>query len=134
MGFSPWTAPFMTGRGEVAGMAEEGDAEVVTLLSDEYNQRILEHTRAEPRPVSALSELCDADPSTIYRRLDDLEAEGLVEGRTRIDPDGHHYTVYAATLREVLIRLEADGFEVEIDLDVEESPADRFTRLYEGFK
>ena len=124
----------MSARDEHAGMVEEGDTQIVTLLSDEYNQRILEHTRTEPRPVSVLSELCDADPSTIYRRIDDLEAEGLVEGRTQLDPEGHHYTVYAATLREVLIRLEADGFEVEIDLDVEESPADRFTRLYEGFK
>ena len=115
-------------------MGAEGDTEVVTLLSDEYNQQILELTRTEARSVSTLSEQCGADPSTIYRRIDALEAEGLVEGRTQLDPDGHHHTVYAATLREVLIRLEAEGFEVEIDCRVDESPADRFTRLYEGFK
>lgn len=115
-------------------MVDDGETDVVVLLSDEYNQRILKYTREEARPVSTLSELCDADPSTIYRRIDDLEAHGLIAGQHQLDPDGNHYTVYSATLREVLIRLEPEGFEVEVDREVEESPADRFTRLYERFK
>lgn len=115
-------------------MVDDGGTDVVALLSDEYNQRILEYTREEARSVSALSDLCDADPSTIYRRIDDLEAHGLVDGQYQIDPEGSHYTVYSATIREVRIRLGPEGFEVEVDREVEETPADRFTRLYEGFK
>lgn len=115
-------------------MGDGGETDVVNLLSDEYNQRILQYTREEPRSVSTISDLCDADPSTIYRRIDDLEEYGLIEGQHQLDPEGHHYTVYIAKLREVRIRLERDGFDVDIDRYVEESPADRFTRLYEGFK
>lgn len=115
-------------------MADGGETDVVTLLSDEYNQRILKYTRQEARSVATLSELCDADPSTIYRRIDDLETEGLLDGQHQLDPEGNHYTVYSAQLREVLIRLEPHGFEVDVDLEREESAADRFTRLYEGFK
>lgn len=115
-------------------MADDEDTDVVDLLSDEYNQRILVYTREEPRSVSTLSELCEADPSTIYRRIDDLEAHGLIDGQYEIDPNGSHYQVYSATLRAVRIQLEPDGFAVEVDRALEESPADRFTRLYEGFK
>lgn len=113
----------------------DGGTDVVTLLSDEYNQRILRYTREEPRSVATISDLCDADPSTIYRRIDSLEEYGLITGQHQLDPDGHHHTVYSAQLREVRIRLEEEGFDVEIErLVEEESPADRFTRLYEGFK
>lgn len=112
----------------------DGETDVVSLLSDEYNQRILQSTHENARSVSALSEECDADPSTIYRRIEVLEEHGLVHGQQQLDPGGHHYTVYESTLREVIIRVEADGLDVEIERTIEESPADRFTRLYEGFK
>lgn len=115
-------------------MGDDGETDVVKLLSDEYNQRILQYTRENAQSVAALSERCDADPSTIYRRIEELESHGLVHGQHQLDPGGHHYTVYTATLREVLIRLEADGFDIEIERIADESPADRFTRLYEGFK
>lgn len=115
-------------------MGDGGTTDVVHLLSDQYNQQILQHTRQDPQSVSALSALCDADPSTIYRRIDDLEEHGLIAGHAQLDPDGHHHTVYSATVREVHIRLSEEGFEVDVDREIEESAADRFTRLYEGFK
>ncbi len=126
--------PLLLARTDDEAVADGADDAVVDLLSDEYNKQILRYTRAEPRSVSTLSELCDADPSTIYRRIDDLEGHGLLEGQNRLDPGGHHYTVYSASIREIHIRLEEDGFAVEVDRIAEESPADRFTRLYEGFK
>ena len=115
-------------------MEEDGESDVVSLLSDEYNQCILQSTHDEPQSVSALSEQCDADPSTIYRRIEALEEHGLVSGQNKLDPGGHHYTVYQSTLREVIIRVDTDGLQVEIERTVEESAVDRFTRLYEGFK
>lgn len=114
-------------------MGDDGDvSRVVDLLSDEYARGILHHAREEPRSVDALSEACDAAPSTIYRRVERLREEDLLEVHQQLDPDGHHYKEYAAKLDEVSITLDADGFSVEIDRG--EAPADRFTRLYEGFK
>ena len=110
-----------------------GEETVVEVLGDDYSRRILTLTREEPRSVEVLSEACDADPSTIYRRVQRLQDAGLLEEGQHLDPGGHHYKVYVTPLREVRLRLEDGGFEVEIRRE-EETAADRFTRLYEGFK
>ncbi|ELY54594.1 hypothetical protein C491_18369 [Natronococcus amylolyticus DSM 10524] len=113
-------------------MADDGEVDVVEILGDDYAKTILVRTRAEPQSVRALSDACDADPSTIYRRVERLTEADLLEAHQQLDPDGHHHKVYAARLREVRIRLAEEGYDVEIKR--EESAADRFTRLYEGFK
>ncbi|WP_313692531.1 winged helix-turn-helix domain-containing protein [Halorarum halobium] len=116
-------------------MADDGDVTgVVDLLGDDYARTILTQTRREPKSVDALSDACEADPSTVYRRVQRLQAADLLEDHQRLDPDGHHYKVYAASVREVRVRLDEDGFEVDVERDPEENAADRFTRLYEGFK
>ncbi|MCU4926363.1 winged helix-turn-helix domain-containing protein [Halobacteria archaeon AArc-dxtr1] len=115
-------------------MSDDAEADVVDLLSDEYMRTILEQSREEPQSVDALSDACGADPSTIYRRVTQLQEAGLLEDHQQLDPGGHHYKVYRARLREVRIRLDEEGFEVDVDRSPTESAADRFTRLYEGFK
>ncbi|NEU55983.1 winged helix-turn-helix domain-containing protein [Halorussus sp. MSC15.2] len=102
------------------------------LLDDEYARTILVSTYREPMSADALAEACDASPSTIYRRVERLQEQRLVEAEQRLDPDGHHYEVYSACLQRVTVELTEDG--IELDVDREEDPADRFTRLYEGFK
>ncbi|MFW5939180.1 MAG: ArsR/SmtB family transcription factor [Halolamina sp.] len=114
-------------------MSDAGE-DVVELLGDEYVRTILAETSEEPRSVDALSEACDADPSTIYRRVERLEAAGLLTDQQRLDPGGHHYKEYGATLDAVHVHVRGDGYRIEIDYTEDEEPADRFTRLYEGFK
>ncbi|NHN41490.1 helix-turn-helix transcriptional regulator [Halorubellus sp. JP-L1] len=114
-------------------MPEEAEVDdVVDLLSDGYAWRILVQTRNEAKSVDALSDACDADPSTIYRRVERLQEADLLTDDQVLDPDGHHYKVYAANLDAVHVYLEEHGFDVEVDR--REAPSDRFTRLYEGFK
>ncbi|MGM0606120.1 MAG: helix-turn-helix domain-containing protein [Halobacteriota archaeon] len=114
-------------------MEDEEDVNaVVDLLGDDYAWMILAQTSGDSKSVDALSEACDADPSTIYRRLERLQEVDLIEARQQLDPGGHHYKEYSARLSEVHVHLDDDGFDVEVVR--EESPADRFTRLYEGFK
>lgn len=114
-------------------MGEDGRVtDVVDLISDDYVRTILRATRDEARSVDSLSDACDADPSTVYRRVERLEEAGLVESQQQLDPDGHHYSTYRATLDAVHISLDEDGFTVEVEHS--ESAADKFTRLYEGFK
>lgn len=115
-------------------MSDAGE-DVVDLLGDEYVRTILAETCEEPKSVDALSEACDADPSTIYRRVERLEAAGLLADEQRLDPGGHHYKEYTAVLEAVHVYVRTDGYRVEIDHRADdEEPADRFTRLYEGFK
>lgn len=114
-------------------MDDDGSVrDVVDLVSDDYAWAILEATRTEAKSADDLSEICDADPSTIYRRIERLEAADLLAAEQQLDPDGHHYKTYRARLAAVELTLEDDGFSVEVER--RESPADKFTRLYEGFK
>lgn len=108
------------------------DEDLFALLDDDYARDILVETADGPQSVGALSDACGADPSTIYRRIDRLEDQDLIEAEQRLDPDGHHYKVYAATLDTVSVTLTPAGFEVDV-VTTAEDPADRFTRLYEEF-
>jgi len=125
----------MSGSG--AGAAGDSDAAddpdaVFDLLDDEYARTILVATYREPKSAEALAEACDASESTVYRRVERLKDQRLLDADQRIDPDGHHHEVYAASVQRVTVELTGDG--IEIDVDRDEDAVDRFTRLYEGFK
>lgn len=123
--------PASARRRGVAAVSD-GVTAVFDLLDDEYARAILVETYDEPMSAEALAEACDASPSTVYRRIERLEDQRLLDAEQRLDPDGHHYKVYGANLQRVTVELTAEGF--ELDVDRAEDPADRFTRLYEGFK
>lgn len=116
-------------------MSEQADvAAVAELLDDETARRILLETRTQPMSADTLSDRCGVSPSTIYRRIDDLQAHDLVAERTQPDEDGHHYKVYVATLDQVVVDVTDDGFEVDLrrrEPSQEEGVVDRFTRLVE---
>ena len=113
-------------------MSETEAAEMFELLDDEYARTILVATYREPKSAEALAEVCDASPSTIYRRVERLEDQQLLDAEQRLDPDGHHYEVYGACLQRVTVELTEEG--IDIDVDRDEDAVDRFTRLYEGLK
>lgn len=62
----------------------------MALLTDEYVRDILGVLGDEPKRGRNLTAACDASRSTIYRRINRLEAVGLVTAETSVDPDGHH--------------------------------------------
>ena len=104
--------------------------EAYSLLDDEYARRILIETYEETRSASALCDACDASEVTVYRRLERLQQQELVESVQEVDPDEGPQEVYAARLDHVSIDLTGAGFEVDIEY-VDETAADRLTRLYE---
>ncbi|GAB3316158.1 ArsR family transcriptional regulator [Haloplanus rallus] len=91
--------------------------EVLALLEDDYSRAILEALHADPRPARGLVEACDASRATIYRRLDRLEDAGLVDSWLSYDADGHHRTVFEATLDAVTVGLDGDGIGVTVTTD-----------------
>ncbi|ELY46879.1 hypothetical protein [Natronorubrum tibetense] len=106
--------------------------ELLALLEDEYARTIILETYRDAQSVEALSDACNADPSTVYRRIDRLQERDLLADQQRLDPNGHHYKVYVARLEHVAIDVTDDGFDVTVDYR-EEDAADTFTRLYEEF-
>ncbi|QKY21803.1 winged helix-turn-helix transcriptional regulator (plasmid) [Halolamina sp. CBA1230] len=109
------------------------DPSVETLLSaldDEYARTILMETDQRPMSAKNLAEACDASLPTIYRRIDRLSELGLVTERPEFSDEGRHYSVYEATLDQVVIDLD-DG-DLSVTMTAERTDAaDRFTEMWE---
>jgi predicted transcriptional regulator len=107
-------------------------SDIIGLLDDEHVRVILAETSAEPLSAGALSDRCDVSTSAIYRRVDRLVEAGLLDEQTRPRSDGHHDTVYVASLErfELVVR---DG-ELRWTVDRSQTDiADELTRLWGNF-
>lgn len=114
-------------------MSDETDlSTVVGLLDDEHARQILTTTSNEPRSKTELAEECDVSLPTISRRIDRLEAAGLIREETRLRADGHQDSVYVAQLDRFEVRLR-DG-ELVYDLQrMERDMSDELERLWSKF-
>lgn len=121
--------------GEETGVVavDADDAEVVSLLDDEYARAVLLVTYEQPRAADELVERLDAAPSTVYERLSRLTEHDLLVERQRLDPDGHHHKTYRARLDHVVVDLTPDGFEVTVDRRPTD-PADRLTEAFDELR
>jgi len=115
-------------------VADDTDpAGVFALLDDEYARSLLAATSHEPMTAPTLSDECEMSLSTVYRRLDDLEACGLVTTEVVPAPDGEHRKRYEARLEQLLVSLEDGTFEVNLRTTTRTQEfADAFTDLWEG--
>lgn len=107
-------------------------AEVIDLLDDEHVRTILTATSAEPLSAQELSDRCDLSVSAIYRRVEQLEAAGLLEEGTRPRRDGHHDTVYVATLETFELTIRDGDLTWTVDR-TDTDIADELTRLWREF-
>ena len=87
---------------------------VLDLLSDEYARQVIDALSDRPASAPALLESLSASRATIYRRLNDLEAAGLVETAVAVDPDGHHRKRYHLVVDELQVGFGVDGIEVDL--------------------
>ena len=111
-------------------MGEKED-ELLALLDDEYARAILVELTTEPMSVSELCQVCEISDPTAYRRLDRLQAVELVTEQQELDPEGHHYKQYVATVDDVTVSFEDGTYDVTVTRPPSD-PADRFTDLFEG--
>jgi len=110
---------------------DEDEEELLALLDDEYARTILAALTTEPMSASELCIACEMSDPTAYRRLDRLQALDLVTERQVLDPDGHHYKEYVATVDDVSVTFADGDYEVSVTRSSAD-PADRFTELFEG--
>jgi predicted transcriptional regulator len=87
---------------------------VLDLLSDEYARQVIDALSDRPASAPALLESLSASRATIYRRLNDLEAAGLVEAAVAVDPDGHHRKRYHLVVEELQVGFGIDGIEIDL--------------------
>ena len=100
-----------TDRPQRSTASVDADA-VLALLSDTYAQQILAALCDRPTAAPRLAESIAASRATIYRRLNDLAAAGLIEAAVAVDPDGHHRKRYHLVVDELHLRLGDNGIEV----------------------
>ncbi|MFB6106755.1 MAG: ArsR/SmtB family transcription factor [Halobacteriaceae archaeon] len=102
------------------------------MLGDEYAQAILAATSREPMSAKQLSTALDADVSTIYRHVNELVERDILVERTQIVSDGSHHSLYEANVDHV--EIDIDAGEISVELHVRESPAQRFTRIWDDIR
>lgn len=86
------------------------------LLEDQYTQRILSALADGPQPARELVDGLDASRSTVYRRLNALQRQGLVVTDVELHHDGHHRKRFEATLLRATIELVDNALRVRLTL------------------
>ena len=76
------------------------------VLADDLVRRILVTVNDEPQSAKDISQACDVSHSAIYRRLSVLTEYELLTEASRINPRGHHYSVYEPNFGSIRISLE----------------------------
>jgi len=115
--------PERTGPGgsEQDADGERDPTDLLSLLNAEYTQSILEAIQRESKSARAVAEECGASRPTVYRRLNALEAAGLIDSGMVYDADGHHRTVFETTLETISVELVGG----ELSVTVSTSGSDR---------
>lgn len=108
------------------------EAAIFRLLDDQYARCILTETSDESMSAKELGGACDASLSTIYRRADELKEQGLLTEQTKVDADGHHFSVYRSTVKN--INVEFDAGAVSVSVSKRSDPADQFARIWDGMR
>ena len=112
---------------------DETLTDLTDVLDDQYCRRILSAASRGAVSATELVETIEADPSTVYRRLDRLEALDLVSAELTYRRDGHHYRRYRTRLRRVTVELVDGEFRIAVDR-VSTDPADQLADLFEELR
>jgi predicted transcriptional regulator len=106
---------------------------IADVLDDQYSRTILAAASREPVAARELATVVDADPSTVYRRLDTLEGLDLMTSYVQLKTDGHHYSVYSTRLERVTVELTDGTYHVTVERATTD-PADRLADLFEEIR
>lgn len=90
-------------------------ADVFDVLADERVRSILLATDERTRSVQDLTRVCDGSQSAIYRRVSILVDHDLLTEETKVDADGHHYSVYHPNFEHIDIDLDDDTIVLTIN-------------------
>lgn len=102
--------------------------DIFEVLASEHARKIL--AAASVRPVSAqeLKNICETSLPTVYRRVNALITYDLLSDHLEVEPDGNHYNTYTSDLKEVRIRVEDGGLNVNIE--IQKDSVDQFGELF----
>lgn len=93
------------------------DGEILEVLGDECARQVLAAGADAPVTVEDLVEICGVSASTVYRRLRQLEALGLMRSDTDIRSNGGNRSVYITDVQRLELAVSPDGLDLSIDTD-----------------
>lgn len=111
-------------------LSEESAKErVLSAIADEYSRMILAYTMDKPASALQVSKASGIPSTTLYRRIEELVEAGLIASvKTGRTVDGKWHDLYRSLLRRINVSFE--NGEVRIDVAINESVSDRFTKLW----
>lgn len=112
-------------------MSEERDPdEVFEVLCSDHSREILVAASSEPCSAQDLAEHCEISLPTVYRRVNNLVEQDLLEEQLRVDPEGNHYHLYISNFNAVQFEIEERRFVANLRL--KRDVIDRFGELWRG--
>jgi DNA-binding IclR family transcriptional regulator len=106
---------------------------LLRALADEQSRQILAATSNRPRSAADLIHEEGLPSSSTYRRLHELEEEGLLAvARTVLTSEGKKYQMYKATFREVSLKFQAG--EVVVSAVPNLDAVQKVFRLFHSFQ
>ena len=106
--------------------------DILDTIGDNHARRILVTVSRTPRSAKEIAEECDISLPTVYRRLELLEANNLVEDSQEVDDDGNEFRIYKCAFDSTIISLKDDKYDVRIYRT--ENLPDRFSRLWDDLQ
>ena len=88
---------------------------LIGLLGDDYALTVLGAIHHEAKSARAIAEECGVSRPTVYRRLNRLRSAGFVSERMEYGTDGHHRSIFVATVERVGLELGEDGLEAALE-------------------
>lgn len=116
-------------RPEPVRITPEG---VIEAVENPHDRRILAATQTEAVTAKEIIEDTKVPRSTVYRRLERLEEEGLVEVAGGVMEKGHPMDTYRA--RVELVQVSVEEGEIEASWRLLETPEDRLHRLWTSLR
>jgi DNA-binding IclR family transcriptional regulator len=108
--------PFLLGGGGTCVTKERDPDAVFEALCSDNAREILVATEDEPRSAQSLADQFDTSLPTVYRRVNTLVEQDLLEETTQIADDGNHYTLFVSNLETLQFDVERTGFSVAVRL------------------
>ncbi|WP_324666243.1 ArsR/SmtB family transcription factor [Haloarcula sediminis] len=98
--------------------------ELLALLGDEYTRNILSTLGDESLPAREIANRSEISRATVYRRINRLEAVGVVEEVMSIHPEGQHRREFRIAHDHIELSLVDKAASDEVDLDSSKSKSE----------
>jgi hypothetical protein len=107
--------------------------EIMKLIADEYNIKILSATLKAPKSAVELSSVLEIPIASCYRKVHDLERTNLLEVADSIlTQDGKRLKLYRSNVTNFYVTFEGEHLRVEVTL--KKSASEKIVKMWDILK